>query len=158
MGALTMSTPDQLIYQPIVAENNLSLKSYSSSTYVLAVAIKYFCFALSIISLLFLAAGYFGGKLIVLEHITVLQLLALCMLSVHDASPTFAGLRSLQLSLGFTPLAPYDYSSPIGREFKGFLFTTNALANVNLVLLLVVIPPLAGLIFKILTLTLCKQN
>lgn len=157
MGLYAKLSPPQSISQRITTENNLSLKSYSQSIYTLSAAIKYFCI-ISVISLLLMLAGYFGGKLIVLEHLAVLQIVGLCMVSAHDASPAFAGLRSLRLSLGIIPLLPYDYSSSIGRELKGTLYTPNALVNINFGLMFVFLPPFAALVCKILSLTLCKQN
>lgn len=111
MGSYAKLSPTQSLSQRIATENNLSLKNYSQNIYMLAAAVKYFCIIMSVVALLLLLAGYFGGKLIVLEHLAVLQIVSLSMVSVHDASPTFSGLRSLRLSLGIIPLLPYDYSS-----------------------------------------------
>lgn len=156
MGSYAKLSPSQSLSQRIAAENNLSLKNYSQSVYMLAAAVKYSSLIMSAVALLLLLAGYFGGKLIALEHLAVLQIVGLSMVSVHEASPTFAGLRSLRLSLGIVPLLPYDYSSPVSRELKGALYTPNALVNINFGLLFVLLPPFAALICKGLSKTLCK--
>jgi hypothetical protein len=75
--------------QELTTENNLALQYYPASVYGLAAFLKYFASFLSCVGLLMLIIGYLGGKLIVLEHIAVLQVAYLCLETVHNASPTF---------------------------------------------------------------------
>jgi cysteine-rich repeat protein len=89
MSNLLTSIPASTHSQSLVTQNNLALQYYSDSTYQLAAFIQYFSLLLAGIAWLMLLAGYACGKLIVLEHIAVLQVAYLCLQTVHEASPAF---------------------------------------------------------------------
>lgn len=71
--------------------------------------------------------GYFGGKIVVIEHFSVYQSCSLSLLTIGEASPAFGALRVLRFSLGNSFFGKYDYSTNLDRSFKGLHFTLNAL-------------------------------
>ena len=120
--------------------------------------IQYFSLAISILSLLMLLLGFIGGKIIVLEYIGVLQLTCICLIDVVDSSPTLAALRYLKLSAGYSNFGTYEYDSSIHRSFKGAGLTTNPLETDMVAIAIIFIPLLTGIVFKILSVTICKEN
>jgi hypothetical protein len=57
--------------------------------------------AVSILALAFFILGFYSGKLIALECITVFQLTFLSLLTIENISPTFASLQFLSYSCGY---------------------------------------------------------
>ena len=120
--------------------------------------IQYFSSAVSLISLLMLLLGFIGGKIIVLEYIGVLQLTCICLIDVIDSSPTLAALRNLKLSTGFSNFNTYQYDSSINRSFKGAGLAANPLETEMVTIAIIIIPFITGIVFKILSATICKHN
>ncbi len=102
--------------------------------------------------------GFIGGKIIVLEYIGVLQLTCICLIDTIDSSPTLAALRNLKLSAGFTLIGAYDYGSSMDRSFKGAGLTINPLETQITAITVIFIPLVAGLVLKVLSITICKEN
>ena len=110
------------------------------------------------VAVLMLLGGFLGGKLIVLEHVAVLQAAFLSLQTVHSASPPFEGLRGLRFGAGCTVLADYDYSAPLSPELKGAYYSLNSLESYNFALALVLLPLLTALALRVLSATLCKAK
>jgi hypothetical protein len=89
MSSLLATIPASANSQALVTQNNLALQYYPDSAYKFAAFVEYFSLFLAVIAWLMVVAGYACGKLIVLEHVAVMQVAYLCMQTVHDASPTF---------------------------------------------------------------------
>lgn len=89
MSFLLTTIPASAHSQLLVTQNNLALQYYPDGTYKLAAFIEYFSLLLAAIAWLMVFVGYACGKLIVLEHVAVMQVAYLCLQTVHDASPTF---------------------------------------------------------------------
>lgn len=72
---------------------------------------------LAILSIFFIVAGLFGGRLIGLECSGLIQLTFVCLLTLEDLSPTLSSLGMLHYSLGYNSIKPYDSSQNIDRPF-----------------------------------------
>jgi len=57
---------------------------------------------MSILVFAFFIIGFYSSKLIMLEWITVFQLAFLSLLTMENLSPTFASLRFLSYSCGYS--------------------------------------------------------
>ena len=69
-----------------VAANNQALVFYED--YGMASIAQYLAIAVAILSLLMFFAGFFGGRLIGLECLGLVQLTFICLLTVEDLSAT----------------------------------------------------------------------
>ena len=67
---------------PALSTNNVALVYYQDSDYSIAKAVKYLSISVGIISVLFIIAGLFGGRLIALECSAVIQLTFICLLTL----------------------------------------------------------------------------
>lgn len=65
----------------LVSDNNLSLEAYDDSTYANSKLLEYLALGTSCLALVLFLLGYFSGKLIGLECITVFQLAFLSLLT-----------------------------------------------------------------------------
>lgn len=65
----------------LVSDNNLSLEVYSNDTYSNSKLLEYLAMGSSIFALVLFLLGYFSGKLIGLECVTVFQLTFLSLLT-----------------------------------------------------------------------------
>ena len=63
---------------------------------------------MGVLCLLTLIAGYFGGKIIVLEQIAIVQITWISLLTVKQPVVTFEALQYLKLSFGYNKLQEYD--------------------------------------------------
>jgi hypothetical protein len=104
--------------------------------------------AMSISVIAFFILGFYSGKLIMLEWVTVFQLTFLSLLTLENLSPTFASLRFLSYSCGYS-LSLLSFQSLLNRRFTSLQFSLPFLNNYNLVLLLVVAPLFISLILAI---------
>lgn len=102
--------------------------------------------------------GYVGGKIVVIEYFSVLQICSLALLNIGDASPAFGALRIFRFSMGSSFVGDYDYSVTFDRSFKGMYFTLNAFSSLGIVLFFVFLPILVGAIIKVLSVTLCEDR
>ena len=57
---------------------------------------------MGVLCLLMLIAGYFGGKIIVLEQIAIVQITWISLLTVYQPVVTFEALKFLKLSFDYT--------------------------------------------------------
>lgn len=71
--------------------------------------VRFVSMGVAAITLLLFVAGYFGGKLIALECIAVIQLSALLLLTQKNMGPSFDGLKYLKFSLGIFPIDAIPY-------------------------------------------------
>lgn len=71
------------------AENNLALGYYSDDIYNMAFYLRYTCMMISGLSLIMFIAGYFGGKIIALEQIAVIQITTVSLLNCKLPGPTY---------------------------------------------------------------------
>jgi hypothetical protein len=158
MSAILSSKSPQHLSHSLITENNLALQYYSPPIYALADGVEYLCFGLAIAALLMLLLGLIGGKLTVLEHLAVLQLTYLCVITVQDASPTFAGLRSLRLSAGSIPTSDYNYSSSLDRQLKGASFSSILFSVYNIGLITIILPMCIAIVLKLASVSCFKDN
>jgi hypothetical protein len=158
MSAILSSKSPQHLSHSLITENNLALQYYSPPTYALADGVEYICLGLAIAALLMLLLGLIGGKLTVLEHLAVLQLTYLCVITVQDASPTFAALRSLRLSTGSILPSDYNYSSQLDRQFKGASFSSILLSVYNFGLITIILPICIAIVLKLALVSCFKNN
>ena len=100
---------EQDVRVSLVVDNNQAVATYSESTYELASALEYVCLATGALSLFLLFLGAFGGRLIALEAVSVVQLSYLSLLRLEDMSCTCAALEELYLSCGYNRIAEYDW-------------------------------------------------
>ena len=65
----------------LVSSNNLSLEVYSDDAYADSKILEYLAMGTSVLALVLFLLGYFSGKLIGLECVTVFQLTFLSLLT-----------------------------------------------------------------------------
>lgn len=63
--------------------------------------------------------GYFGGKIIVIEQLAIIQLAWICLITLDEFVPAQAALKWLKLSFGYNKISEYDYSLDVSSRFKG---------------------------------------
>jgi hypothetical protein len=127
----------------------------------MAKIVDYLSLAITGLSLLIFFIGYFGAKLQGLEGTAVVQLAALLLLTLKDVSPAYVGLKRLGYSLGITPLffSPSSYEdSSVPSYFHSLLPTNNTMHVINIAFVVVLIPLLASVVFKILSITSHKDS
>jgi hypothetical protein len=88
------------------ATNNAALIYYDS--YGMADVVKYLSIFIGVAALLMFAAGFFGGRLIGLECMAVIQLSYMMLLTVEDLSASLSGLSYLRYSFGYNSITAYD--------------------------------------------------
>ena len=131
------------------ASNNAALVFYEDSEYGMAKIVIYLAIMLAVAALLLFLAGLFGGRLIGLECLALVQLSFLSLLSVEDLSATLSELQYLRLSFGYNSVAPYDYGQGLGRPFVAAQLSRPLVLNFNIMAGLILVPLIAALVFKI---------
>lgn len=111
--------------------------------------LEYLALGTSCLALVLFILGYFSGKLIGLECITVFQLTFLSLLTFENLSPSFASLSLLSYSCGYNIKNMQSSQVNLGRRFKTVGFSEPFLSNYNLTFALVVIPLLVSLVMAI---------
>jgi hypothetical protein len=112
-------------------------------------------------SLLLFLTGYFGCKLQSLECVAVVQLAALLLVTLKDLGSTYVGLRHLSFSLGIVVPSQEKYyheDTSVPRYFRTIIPSSSTATIINGALLVVIVPVIASLVFKILSVTCCKQT
>jgi len=105
---------------------------------------------LSAIALMISLIGLIGAKLIGLEMVAVFQIAFLSMLSLDDMNPIMDGLSGLQYSVGYNKLGSYNKHQNLGSEFIAIEFNPTFINNYNLTFIIIAVPLLCALVFKIL--------
>ena len=131
------------------ASNNAALVFYEDSEYGMAKIAQYLAIGLGVAALLLFVAGLFGGRLIGLECLALVQLSFLCLLSLEDLSATLSELQYLRFSFGYNSLAAYDYGQGLGRPFVAAQLSRPLVLNFNISAGLILVPLIAALVFKI---------
>lgn len=132
------------------AANNQAFVYYSDEDYQTAKIVKYLSLVCSVFAILLLLIGLFGGRLIGLECAAVIQLTFVSLISVENISPAFAELSGLAYSLGYNRIRGYETRQDIDRPFRGLQISQQYIYNYNIVGVILLIPLLAAVIFKIL--------
>ena len=129
---------------------------------MIASAVKYMAMGVAAVSLLLLAAGYFGSKLQSLEAIAVVQVTALLLLTVENTGPTYEGLSNLSYSLGVTALFGrenyYYEDSELPIHVRTLIQTSSSFQLINVFLMILMLPILTGMVLKILAKTVYKES
>jgi hypothetical protein len=79
----------------------LALGIYTSHDYADARIVKNIGIGTSAAALVLFLLGYFSGKIIVLECVTVFQITYFSLITVENLSPAFYGLSYLKYSCGY---------------------------------------------------------
>jgi hypothetical protein len=110
---------------------------------------------------LLFVVGYFGCKLQSLEGVAVAQLAALLLATLKDMGPTYVGLKNLSYTLGIAVLSRdkyYHEDTSVPANLRTIIPSSSPATRINFALIVIVVPVLAGLVFKILSVTCCKQS
>ena len=129
--------------------NNLSLQLYDQSEYQAGIILKYIILALTILSLLFFLLGYYSGKLISIELISVYQLTFFSLISTEKMSPGVAALRQLSYSTGYNFNLISGSSSITDRHFYFLNYNLNFVNCYNLSSIVIFLPLLIALVIFI---------
>jgi hypothetical protein len=106
---------------------------------------------LSVAALAVSLLALLGTKLVGLEMVAVFQVAFLSLLSLDDMTPLMDALGGLQYSVGYNRLSSYNPNQRLDPEFIAVEFNESFLQNYNLTFLMVVLPLVAALIFKVLS-------
>lgn len=132
----------------LVSDNNLSLEVYSDDIYSNAKLLEYLAMGSSVLALVLFLFGYFSGKLIGLECVTVFQLTFLSLLTFEDLSPSFGALSRLSYSCGYN-LKVQSSTVKIGRRFNPVNFSAPFLSNYNVTVTLFAVPLILSFVLYI---------
>lgn len=139
---------------PERTQNNRILYYFPTVTYALAQTAQYLSMAVAVLSVLLFAAGYFGAKLQALEAVAVVQISALLLFTADNTGPTYNGLQYLGWSLGATPFLRSTYfyeSASLPYPVRSMVSSSDSISTYNIFLLVLVVPLLAALIFKVIS-------
>jgi hypothetical protein len=92
--------------------------------------------------------------------VAVVQLAALLLLTLQDLGPSYVGLSNLGFSLGMAVLSReknYHEDTSVPANFRTLIPSNNTATLINGALIVVIVPALASLVFKILSVTCCKE-
>lgn len=133
----------------LVADNNLALGVYSDEDYTHSNTVGYIATALAALGVGLFILGYFSGKLVGLECVTVLQLSFLSLLTCEDLSPSFYGLSYLGYSCGYNLKTLDNSNVKINRRFSPVGHFKPFLDNYNLTAVLFILPLILSLVFTL---------
>jgi len=104
---------------------------------------------LTCLALLLFLLGYFSGKLVGLELITIFQLTFLSLLTIDNLSPTLNSLSFLSYSCGYNIHSLVKAPFHMDSRFIPVKLNQSFLNNYNLTAILIILPLLISLILTL---------
>ena len=136
---------------PLQANNNLSLDYYDESAYSLASTCNLIANIISAAAFFLSLLALLGAKLVGLEMLAVFQVAFLAMLSLDDMTPLMDSLGGLSYSVGYNKISSYNNIQNLKSEFIALEFNEQFIKNYNLTFLLIGVPLILALVFKIIS-------
>ena len=141
-------TPQSLLHYHIIPTNNLAANMYSDSLYNNQQLLSLIILILSGVSFVVYIIGLISSKIVATEMVAVMQISYLGLFIINHGDPLFYSLNNLQYTNGINtivnPNPPLQQKSPSRVYYSGH--TPSAITNLNLMLLLLLIPPLLSFI------------